>query len=65
MALLAAVVGVVPALAAPPVGDMTYGPWSVLGGTGAYTGLRGRGTVTGTFTPGGVIDLYEGWLQLR
>jgi len=47
------------------VGDMTYGPWSVLGGTGDYTGLRGRGTVTGTFSPGGVIDLYEGWLQLR
>ena len=65
MALLAAVVGVVPALAAPPVGDMTYGPWSVLDGTGDHAGLRGRGTVTGTSTPDGVIDVYEGWLGRR
>jgi len=49
----------------PPVGDMTYGPWSVLDGTGDYAGLRGRGTVTGTFTPDGVIDVYEGWMELR
>jgi len=47
------------------VGDMTFGPWIVLSGTGDYAGLRGQGTVTGTSVPGGVIDLYEGWLQLR
>ena len=47
------------------VGDMTSGPWVVLRGTGDYATLRGQGTVTGTFTPGGVIDAYTGWLMLR
>jgi hypothetical protein len=47
------------------VGDMTFGPWVVLSGTGDYVNLHGRGTVTGTFTPGGVSDAYVGWLALR
>ena len=46
-------------------GDMTFGPWVVLSGTGEYTNLNGRGTVTGTQTAGGVTDLYVGWLALR
>ena len=47
------------------VGDMTFGPWVVLSGTGDYANLNGRGTVTGTQTAGGVSDLYVGWLALR
>jgi hypothetical protein len=47
------------------VGDMTFGPWVVLDGTGDYENLRGRGTVTGTFIPDGVSDAYTGWLALR
>jgi len=47
------------------VGDMTFGPWIVLSGAGDYAGPRGQGTVTGTSVPGGVIDVYEGWLELR
>jgi hypothetical protein len=47
------------------VGDMTFGPWVVLEGTGDYEDLRGRGTVTGTFIPGGVSDAYAGWLAFR
>ena len=47
------------------VGDMTFGPWVVLSGTGRYENLRGAGTVTGTSLPGGVSDLYVGWLALR
>jgi hypothetical protein len=47
------------------VGDMTFGPWVVLSGTGDYANLRGAGTVTGTQTEGGVTDVYIGWLALR
>ena len=47
------------------VGDMTYGPWVVLSGTGRYASLNGAGTVTGTQTAGGVSDVYVGWLALR
>ncbi|HWN22987.1 MAG TPA: hypothetical protein VNP93_13520 [Gaiellaceae bacterium] len=47
------------------VGNMTFGPWVVLSGTGDYVRLHGRGTVTGTQIPGGVSDLYVGWLALR
>ena len=46
------------------VGDRTFGPWSVLSGTGDYTHLRGAGTVTGTQSPGAVDDAYVGWLSL-
>ena len=45
------------------VGDQTFGPWVVLSGTGDYIGLRGRGTVTGTQSAGGVSDSYIGWLS--
>jgi hypothetical protein len=45
------------------VGDQTFGPWVVLSGTGDYAGLRGRGTVTGTQSPGAVSDVYVGWLS--
>ena len=47
------------------VGDMTFGTWVVLDGTGDDASLRGQGTVTGTFVPDGVSDLYTGWLALR
>ena len=46
------------------VGDRTFGPWTVLSGTGDYTHLRGAGTVTGTQSPGAVDDAYVGWLSL-
>ena len=45
------------------VGDQTFGPWVVVSGTGDYAGLSGRGTVTGTQSPGGVSDSYIGWLS--
>ena len=45
------------------VGDQTFGPWVVLSGTGDYVDLRGRGTVTGTQSPGAVSDVYVGWLS--
>ena len=44
---------------------MTFGSWVVLDGTGDDASLRGQGTVTGTFVPDGVSDLYTGWLALR
>ena len=47
------------------VGDQTFGPWVVLSGTGDYVGLTGRGTVTGTQSPGAVEDFYVGWLSNR
>jgi hypothetical protein len=47
------------------IGEMTFGPWVVLSGTGDYANLQGRGTVTGTALPGGVSDVYVGWLALR
>ena len=47
------------------VGEMTFGPWTVLSGTGRYTNLHGAGTVTGTQSAGGVSDRYVGWLALQ
>ena len=47
------------------VGNMAFGPWVVLSGTGDYVDLHGRGTVTGSPLPGGISDLYVGWLALR
>ena len=44
------------------VGEGTFGPWVVLGGTGDYVRLMGTGTVTGTQSPGGVSDVYVGRL---
>lgn len=46
------------------VGNVAYGPWVVLNGTGSYVDLHGRGTVIGTPVPGGISDLYVGWLAL-
>ena len=46
------------------VGDMTFGPWTVLSGTGDYAHLHGTGTVTGTQSPGAVDDYYVGRLSL-
>jgi hypothetical protein len=46
------------------VGDVTYGPWTVLSGTGDYATLHGAGTVTGTQSPNAVHDAYVGWLSL-
>ena len=43
--------------------DGTLGPWVVLSGTGAYEDLRGTGNVVGTFIPGGISDVYTGWLS--
>jgi hypothetical protein len=45
------------------VGDNTFGPWVVLGGTGAYENLHGQGTVVGTQLGPGVHDAYTGWLS--
>jgi hypothetical protein len=36
------------------------GGWSVADGTGAYDGLRGGGSLVGTYTDTGIIDLYTG-----
>lgn len=36
------------------------GGWSVVGGDGAYTHLRGGGWLVGTYNPGGIIDVYTG-----
>ena len=43
--------------------DGTLGPWVVLSGTGDYEDLRGTGKVVGTFFPGGISDVYTGWLS--
>ena len=45
------------------VGDNTFGPWVVLGGTGDYEHLHGQGTVFGTQSGSGVHDAYTGWLS--
>jgi hypothetical protein len=34
----------------------------VVGGTGAYTGLRGAGSLVGTGTETGILDVYAGTL---
>ena len=43
----------------------TAGTWSVLGGTGAYTTLRGAGSLTGD-NPGGeaILDVYVGTMHI-
>lgn len=45
--------------------DGTFGRWVVLSGTGDYVGLHGQGTLTGTYTPSGISENYEGRLALR
>ncbi len=36
------------------------GGWSIVGGTGAYASLAGGGSLVGTYTATGIIDLYTG-----
>lgn len=36
------------------------GGWSVVSGTGAYAGFHGGGSLVGTYTDTGIIDLYTG-----
>ena len=40
----------------------TVGGFAVVGGTGNYTGLRGGGSLVGTYTPEGLTDVYTGRL---
>ena len=50
--------------ATAPSSPGTLGGFVVIGGTGAYTGLHGAGTVVGTATEDGIIDIYEGRLSI-
>ncbi len=45
--------------------DGTSGRWVVLSGTGDYADLHGQGRLTGTYTPGGISETYEGRLAYR
>lgn len=45
-----------------PNSSGTVGGFSVVGGTGDYTGLRGAGSLVGTYTDDGIIDVYMGRL---
>lgn len=46
------------------------GQWNVVSGTGIYAGLKGQGTLVGTYFPGdacsatGVLDAFTGGLKL-
>ena len=39
------------------------GTWNVLSGLGNYASLHGRGSLTGTPTDTGVLDIYTGWVD--
>lgn len=43
----------------------TTGQWKVLGGTGDYVNLKGRGTLVGFYDPvtNSVLDIYDGRLK--
>ena len=45
--------------------DGTSGRWVVLSGTGEYAGLHGQGRLTGTYTPSGISESYQGRLAYR
>lgn len=45
-----------------PTSPGTIGGFAVVGGTGDYTGLRGAGSLVGTGTPDGIVDVYTGRL---
>jgi hypothetical protein len=45
-----------------PTPTGTIGGFAVVGGTGAYTNLRGGGSLVGTATDGGIFDVYTGQL---
>lgn len=46
-----------------PNSSGTVGSFVVVGGTGAYTDLQGAGSLIGTFTEDGIIDVYTGYLS--
>lgn len=48
--------------ATAPSSPGTLGGFVVIGGTGDYTGLRGAGSLVGTYTDVGVDDVYIGRL---
>jgi len=50
--------------ATAPSSPGTLGGFAVVGGTGDYTGLRGAGSLVGTFTDDGIIDVYTGMLMI-
>jgi hypothetical protein len=47
-------------------GGNTVGKWKIIGGTGSYVGLKGNGTLTGTYdvTTNTVLDVYTGRIRL-
>lgn len=49
------------------VSGRTWGNWSVLGGAGAYAGVRGSGRLTGTPLAGGtgIRDVWDGKLAVQ
>jgi hypothetical protein len=47
-----------------PSSPGTLGGFSVVGGTGDYAGLRGAGSLVGTNTGNGIIDVYTGRLTI-
>jgi hypothetical protein len=47
-----------------PSSPGTLGGFSVVGGTGDYVGLRGGGSLVGTSTGNGIIDVYMGRLTI-
>jgi hypothetical protein len=46
-----------------PTSSGTVGGFSVVDGTGAYASLHGAGSLQGTFTPTGILDVYTGRLS--
>ena len=47
-------------------GGNTKGRWKVIGGTGSYAGLKGNGTLTGTYdaVSNTVLDVYTGRIRV-
>jgi len=50
--------------AGAPSSPGTLGGFTVFGGTGDYTGLRGGGSLVGTFNDVGILDVYTGMLMI-
>ena len=50
--------------AGTPTSGGTIGGFSLTGGTGAYEGLNGGGSLVGTFFDGGIDDSYTGRLSV-
>ncbi len=51
--------------ATAPNSPGTVGGFTIVGGTGAYENLRGGGSLLGTATDDGIIDVYRGRLTNR